>query len=133
MANPGCDTPGTPMLPAMPGLFHSGRRLQYTPFGGSNNNHLHMLAFSHRFTFGLCVSVIALTAVVIASVTLMFHKQQDNALLLQRIKMLKTENAALRHQVRQFTAVQTDTLHRDLTQPAAVAPAAASSELASDS
>jgi hypothetical protein len=92
-----------------------------------------MLAFSHRFTFGLCVSVIALTAVVIASVTLMFHKQQDNALLLQRINMLKTENAALRHQVRQFTAVQTDTLHRDLTQPAAAAPAAASSELASDS
>ena len=76
-----------------------------------------MLAFSHRFTFGLCVSVIALTAVVVASVALMIFKQQDNAMLLQRIDMLKTENAALREQVQQFTARQADTRHPDLTQP----------------
>jgi hypothetical protein len=122
----------TPHL-AAPGLFHSGRRLQYTPGRGSNNNYLCMLGFSHRFTFGLCVSVIALTAVVVASVTLVFHKQQDNTLLLQRINSLKTENAALREQIRHFTATQTNTLHRDLTQPAAVDPAPAVSASASDS
>lgn len=92
-----------------------------------------MLAFSHRFTFGLCVSVIALTALVVASVTLMFYKQQDNALLLRHISSLKTENAALREQVRQFTAVQTDTPSHDLAQPAAVDSAPASSGKASDS
>jgi hypothetical protein len=92
-----------------------------------------MLAFSHRFTFGLCVSVIALTAVVVASVTLMFYKQQDNALLLRHINSLKTENAALREQVRQFTAAQTDTLRHDLVQPAAVDSTPASNSKASDS
>jgi hypothetical protein len=92
-----------------------------------------MLAFSHRFTFGLCVSVIALTAVVVASVTLMFYKQQDNALLLQHINSLKTENAALREQVRQFTAAQTDTQRHDLVQPAAVDSTPASNSKASDS
>ena len=78
-----------------------------------------MLAVSHKFTFGLCVSVIALTAVVVASITLMLYKQQDNALLLQHINTLKTENAALREQLHQFTAAQ-DTPHRNLVQPATV-------------
>ncbi len=79
------------------------------------------------------MSVIALTAVVVASVTLLFYKQQDNALLLQRIDSLKTENAALREQVRQFTATQSNTLHRDLGQPAAVDSAPTGSGPASDS
>jgi hypothetical protein len=92
-----------------------------------------MLTFSHRFTFGLCVSVIALTAVVVASVTLMFFKQQDNALLLQRINSLKAENAVLREQVHQYQATGSDTLPLELTQPAAVAPAPANSDKASDS
>jgi hypothetical protein len=92
-----------------------------------------MLAFSHRFTFGLCVSVIVLTAVVVASVTLMFYKQQDNALLLQRIHMLKTENTALREQIRQFTAAKGDTPQHDMALPAAVDSAPASSDKASDS
>ena len=91
-----------------------------------------MLSFSHRFTFGLCVSVVALTAVVVASLTLMLYKQQDNALLHRHINALKTENAALRERVRQFTASQ-DTLHQDLVQPAVVNPAPASSEPESDS
>ena len=91
-----------------------------------------MLAFSHKFTFGLCVSVIALTAVVVATATLMFYKQQDNALLLQHINTLKSENAALREQIRQFTAAQ-DTPYPDLVQPAAVDSATANSELASGS
>ena len=91
-----------------------------------------MLAFSHRFTFGLCVSVVALTAVVVASVTLMLYKQQDNALLLQHINTLKTENAALREQIRQYTAAQ-DIPHQDLAQPAAVDSAPANSGLASGS
>jgi len=77
-----------------------------------------MIAFSHRFTFGLCVSVIALTATVVASVTLMIHKQQDNALLLQRINSLKTENAALREQVHQFTSARGTNPYQDLAQPA---------------
>jgi hypothetical protein len=92
-----------------------------------------MLAFSHRFTFGLCISVIALTAVVVASVSLMFIKQQDNALLLQRINTLKTENAALREQVRQFTATQTDTLQPGLAQPADMNSVPVSGGLESDS
>ena len=91
-----------------------------------------MLAFSHKFTFGLCVSVVALTAVVVASVTLMLYKQQDNALLLQHINTLKTENAALREQVRQFTTAR-DTPHPELMQPAAVDSAPANGDLASGS
>ena len=79
------------------------------------------------------MSVIVLTAVVVASVTLMLYKQQDNALLLRHISSLKTENAALREQVRQFTAAQTDTPQHDLAQPAAVDSAPASSGKASDS
>lgn len=79
------------------------------------------------------MSVIALTAVVVASVTLMVYKQQDNALLLRHINTLKTENAALREQVRQFTATQTDTRRHDLMQPATVDSAPASSSKASDS
>jgi hypothetical protein len=92
-----------------------------------------MLAFSHKFTFGLCVSVIALTAVVVSSVTLMFYKQQDNALLLQRINSLKAENAVLREQVLQYKTAGNNTLPREMTQPAAVVPAPANSDKASDS
>jgi hypothetical protein len=92
-----------------------------------------MLTFSHKFTFGLCVSVIALTAIVVASVTLMLYKQQDNALLLQRINSLKAENAVLREQVHQYRTAGNNTLPRELTQPAAVAPAAATRDRASDS
>jgi len=81
------------------------------------------------------VSVIALTAVVVASVTLMYYKQQDNALLLQRIHMLKTENTALREQLRQFTTATGDTTQPepDLTLPAAVDSAPASRDESSDS
>ena len=92
-----------------------------------------MLTFSHRFTFGLCVSVIALTAVVVASVTLMFFKQQDNTLLLRHISSLKAENAVLREQVEQYKTTGNNTLPPELTQPAAVAPAPANSHKASDS
>jgi len=79
------------------------------------------------------MSVIALTAVVVVSVTLMFHKQQDNALLLQRIDTLKAENAVLRKQIHQFTAAQTGLPQQGLTPPAAAAPQPAGSEPASDS
>jgi len=79
------------------------------------------------------VSVIALTAVVVVSVTLMFHKQQDNALLLQRIDTLKAENAVLREQVHQFTGAQTSLPQHGQAQPAAVDPAPAGSGQASDS
>ena len=92
-----------------------------------------MLAFSHRFTFGLCVSVIALTAVVVASVTLMIYKQQDNAMLLQRIDALKTENAALREQVHQFLTTQANTRHPGVTPPEATDAIPAGGERASDS
>ena len=73
------------------------------------------------------------TAVVVASVTLMFYKQQDNALLLQRINSLKAENAVLREQVLQYKTAGNNTLPRVLTQPAAVVPAPANSDKASDS
>jgi hypothetical protein len=92
-----------------------------------------MLTFSHKFTFGLCLSVIALTAVVVASVTLMFHKQQDNALLLQHINSLKTENAVLREQVQQYKTTGKKALPLELTQPAAVAPVPANSDKSSGS
>jgi hypothetical protein len=92
-----------------------------------------MLAFSHKFTFGLCISVIALTAVVVASVTLMIYKQQDNALLLQRINSLKAENAALREQVHHYKTTLNDTLPENLSRPAAISPASANSDKASDS
>jgi hypothetical protein len=92
-----------------------------------------MLVFSHRFTFGLCVSVIALTAIVVVSLTLMFNKQQDNALLHERISILKTENAALRNQVHQLTASQPGTLKPGLAQPADMHSTPASGGQASDS
>ncbi|HYQ71622.1 MAG TPA: hypothetical protein VET88_06810 [Gammaproteobacteria bacterium] len=92
-----------------------------------------MLAFSHKFTFGLCVSVALLTAVVVASVALTIYKQQDNAMLLQRIDSLKTENAALREQVRQFATTQANTRQRDLTQPGRADTLPAGSVPASDS
>jgi hypothetical protein len=92
-----------------------------------------MLTFSHKFTFGLCVSVIVLTAIVVASVTLMLYKQQDNALLLQHINSLKAENAALREQLHQYKTTRNDTLPGKLTLPAAVAPASTNTDKASDS
>lgn len=92
-----------------------------------------MLAFSHRFTFGLCVSVIVLTASVVASVALMYHKQQDNALLLQHVNSLKTENATLRRQLRRLTATQPDTQQQGLARPADMESAPAAGGLASDS
>jgi len=77
--------------------------------------------------------VVALTAIVVASVTLMIHKQQDNALLLQRIDSLNTENAALREQVRQFTSARGTKPYQKLTQPAGGDPVPAGEGLSSDS
>ena len=79
------------------------------------------------------MSVIALTAVVVASVTLMIYKQQDNAMLLQRIDTLKTENAALRKQVHQFMTTQANTRHPGVTPPEATDSVPAGGERASDS
>jgi Tfp pilus assembly protein PilN len=50
----------------------------------------------HTTGFALCLAVIVLTGMVTASVGLLMFKQQDVALLQQRIVDLRKENQALR-------------------------------------
>ena len=50
----------------------------------------------HSTGFALCLAVIVLTGMVTASVGLLLYKQQDVALLHQRIVDLRKENLALR-------------------------------------
>jgi hypothetical protein len=50
----------------------------------------------HTTGFALCLAVIALTAMVTASVGLLLHKEQDVALLQQRVVDLRNENRVLR-------------------------------------
>jgi len=90
--------------------------LQYTARGGSYNKHYGMIAFSHRFTFGLCLSVIVLTASVVASMTLALQKYHDNSVLYHHISTLKAENNSLREQLRRLSTRQADS--RRLATPA---------------
>ena len=50
----------------------------------------------HSTGFALCLAVIVLTAMVTASVGLLLNKEQDVALLQQRIVDLRHENRVLR-------------------------------------
>jgi len=50
----------------------------------------------HATGFALCLAVVVLTGMVTASVGLLLYKEQDVALLQQRIIDLRNENQALR-------------------------------------
>jgi Tfp pilus assembly protein PilN len=57
----------------------------------------------HSTGFALCLAVIVLTGMVTASVGLLLYKQQDVALLHQRIVDLRKENLALRARLESIT------------------------------
>ena len=60
----------------------------------------------HSTGFALCLAVIVLTGMVTASVGLLLFKQQDVALLHQRIVDLRKENLALRARLESITLAE---------------------------
>jgi len=60
----------------------------------------------HSTGFALCLAVIVLTSMVTASVGLLLFKQQDVALLHQRIVDLRKENLALRSRLESITLAE---------------------------
>lgn len=60
----------------------------------------------HSTGFALCLAVIVLTGMVTASVGLLLYKQQDVALLHQRIVDLRKENLALRARLESITLAE---------------------------
>jgi Tfp pilus assembly protein PilN len=60
----------------------------------------------HSTGFALCLAVIVLTGMVTASVGLLLYKQQDVALLQQRIGDLRKENQALRTRIESITLAE---------------------------
>jgi hypothetical protein len=60
----------------------------------------------HSTGFALCLAVIVLTGMVTASVGLLLYKQQDVALLHQRIVDLRKENLALRARLESTTLAE---------------------------
>ena len=60
----------------------------------------------HSTAFTLCLTVIVLTGVVTASVGLLIFKEQDVALLQQRITDLRNENQALRARLDSITLAE---------------------------
>jgi Tfp pilus assembly protein PilN len=60
----------------------------------------------HSTGFALCLAVIVLTGMVTASVGLLLYKQQDVALLQQRIVDLRKENRSLRTRLESVTLAE---------------------------
>jgi Tfp pilus assembly protein PilN len=60
----------------------------------------------HSTGFALCLAVIVLTGMVTASVGLLMFKQQDVALLQQRIVDLRKENQSLRARLESMTLAE---------------------------
>jgi Tfp pilus assembly protein PilN len=60
----------------------------------------------HSTGFALCLAVIVLTGMVTASVGLLLFKQQDVAVLQQRIGDLRKENQALRTRIESITLAE---------------------------
>jgi Tfp pilus assembly protein PilN len=60
----------------------------------------------HSTGFALCLTVIVLTGMVTASVGLLLFKQQDVALLHQRIVDLRKENQSLRARLESITLAE---------------------------
>jgi Tfp pilus assembly protein PilN len=60
----------------------------------------------HSTGFALCLAVIVLTGMVTASVGLLLYKQQDVALLHQRIVDLRKENLSLRARLESITLAE---------------------------
>lgn len=60
-----------------------------------------MLCFGHQTVFNLCVGLIALTAVSIVCLALLFMERQDMDVLQRNIDSLEEENASLRLQLEQ--------------------------------
>jgi Tfp pilus assembly protein PilN len=60
----------------------------------------------HSTGFALCLAVIVLTGMVTASVGLLLFKQQDVAVLQQRIVDLRKENRSLRTRLESVTLAE---------------------------
>jgi Tfp pilus assembly protein PilN len=60
----------------------------------------------HSTGFALCLAVIVLTGMVTAAVGLLMFKQQDVAVLQQRIVELRKENLALRARLESITLAE---------------------------
>jgi Tfp pilus assembly protein PilN len=60
----------------------------------------------HSTGFALCLAVIVLTGMVTASVGLLLFKQQDVAVLQQRIVDLRKENQSLRARIESITLAE---------------------------
>ena len=60
----------------------------------------------HSTGFALCLAVIVLTGMVTASVGLLLFKQQDVAVLQQRIGELRKENQSLRARIESITLAE---------------------------
>ena len=60
----------------------------------------------HSTGFALCLAVIVLTGMVTASVGLLLFKQQDVAVLQQRIVDLRKENRSLRARLESVTLAE---------------------------
>jgi Tfp pilus assembly protein PilN len=60
----------------------------------------------HATGFALCLAILALTAIVTASVGMLINKEQDVALLQRRIVDLKNENRVLRARIESITLAE---------------------------
>jgi Tfp pilus assembly protein PilN len=71
----------------------------------------------HSTGFALCLAVIVLTGMVTASIGILFFKQQDVALLQQRIVDLRKENQSLRARLESVTLAEHTQDPREHAQP----------------
>lgn len=58
-----------------------------------------MPGFRHQTVFGLCLTLVVLTAVSVVCVTLLFMERQDISLLQRHVNGLREENAMLKSQL----------------------------------
>ncbi|MGB5718978.1 MAG: hypothetical protein WBN81_18050 [Gammaproteobacteria bacterium] len=58
-----------------------------------------MPGFRHQTVFGLCLTLVVLTAVSVVCVTLLFMERQDLSLLQRHVNGLREENAMLKSQL----------------------------------
>jgi len=58
-----------------------------------------MPGFRHQTVFGLCLTLVVLTAVSVVCVALLFMERQDLSLLQRHVNGLREENAMLKSQL----------------------------------
>ncbi len=58
-----------------------------------------MPGFRHQTVFGLCLTLVVMTAVSVVCVALLFMERQDISLLQRHVNGLREENAVLKSQL----------------------------------